>query len=114
MFKYVEGFDKYLQTSELIDLDFRKCYYPCPTLQVAMKWLREVHDIHINVFRYPAAFFNDNNEQCKPWWFQYTLLKPLNEIDIDSHMGDDEFESPEEAMDCAIKYCLKNLLGNEN
>ena len=30
--------------------------YLCPTLQMAMKWLRKAYDIHINVFRYPAAF----------------------------------------------------------
>lgn len=81
-----------------------------PTLQMAVKWLREVHGIHINVFRYPAAFLDDNNKQHKPWWFQYTLLKPINEIDIDSHMTDEEFESAEEAMDYAIKYCLENLI----
>ena len=84
--------------------------YTAPTLQMAMKWLREVHGIHINVFRYPAAFLGDNNEQHKPWWFQYTLLKPIKEIDIDSHMINDEFESAEEAMDYAIKYCLENLI----
>jgi len=75
-----------------------------------MKWLREVHGIHINVFRYPAAFLDDNNKLHKPWWFQYTLLKPINEIDTDSHMMNDEFESAEEAMDYAIKYCLENLI----
>jgi len=84
--------------------------YPYVTLQTAMKWLREVHGIHINVFRYPAAFLDDNNEQHKPWWFQYTLLKPIKEIDIDSHMMNGEFESAEEAMGYAIKYCLENLI----
>lgn len=82
----------------------------CPTQALTMKWLREVHGIHINVFRYPAAFSGDNNEQRKPWWFQYTLLKPIKEIDIDSHMTNDEFESAEEAMGYAIKYCLENLI----
>ena len=88
----------------------RKGVVDAPTLQMAMKWLREVHGIHINVFRYPAAYSGDNNEKCKPWWFQYTLLKSINEIDIDSRMTDDEFESAEEAMNYAIKYCLENLI----
>ena len=99
--KYIDATDKPLG---------KDTHYHCVTISFAMKWLREVHGIHINVFRYPAAFLGDNNEQHKPWWFQYTFLKPINEIDIDSRMTNDELESAEEAMDYAIKYCLENLI----
>lgn len=84
--------------------------YAAPTLQMATKWLREVHGIHVNVFRYPAAFLGDDNEEHKTWWFQYTLLKPINEIDLDSRMIDDKSNSYEEAVEAAIKYCLENLI----
>ena len=42
---YNEAFDKWFQTSEFIDNRFKKYYYPCPTLQMTMKWLREVHSL---------------------------------------------------------------------
>lgn len=75
-----------------------KVFYSAPTLQMAMKWLREVHNIVIvltpSMFwgKYNVAIYKRNNEQ--PFGFD----------------GDSLVPSYEEAAEAAIKYCLKNLI----
>ena len=79
--------------------------YSAPTLQMAMKWLREVHGLNIQpcIVRtiklkekaYNATIYDNNCEQIK------------------SHFGRnifDGFISYEEACESAIKYCLINLI----
>ncbi len=64
-----------------------------PTIQMAMKWLREVHNLHIVVFYY------DNSAFPYIWY-------------IFAHNGDKPHKanSYEEACEDAIKYCLENLI----
>jgi len=81
----------------------------CPTLQMAMKWLREVHNIYIKAVRYPAKVKNSNNEYCKPWWPEITMLKSLGETDEEFNLGN-EYNTYEEACEAAIRYCLENLI----
>lgn len=72
--------------------------FPAPTLQMAMKWLREVHNIHIEV-RY---FF-------VPHIYKYTITyTPVTLDNIISHPQC--FNTYEEACEAAIKYCLENLI----
>jgi hypothetical protein len=62
-----------------------------PTLQMAMKWLREVHNINLNIIfikRFDKGYWNKG---C--WTF--------NNI---------EYKSYEQACETAIKYCLENLI----
>ena len=63
-----------------------------PTLQMAMKWLRKVHNIDIWTERH--------NKRYKGY--------------IHSEQRGDEAlfyeDSPEEACEAAIKYCLENLI----
>ena len=70
----------------------------CPTLQMAMKWLREVHDIFIEI---------SVDEMLKDEGYQWTLYyNSTKEIRPYSDWGD----SYEEACEAAIKYCLENLI----
>jgi hypothetical protein len=66
--------------------------YPLPTLQMAMKWLREVHKLHIEphiqTHKYYGKIYNLDGE---------LLLEFTG-------------ESPEQACESAIKYCLKYLI----
>jgi hypothetical protein len=71
-----------------------------PTLQMALKWLREKHEIFIQpniVFCYPIQYFatifcyGDN-------------LKTQQDIDTE------RFDTYEEACEAGIKYCLENLI----
>ena len=75
------------------------------TLQMAMKWLREEHNLYVtsvpngigeDIF-YPQVY--------KKFEWGWTVL--------DSSFNgfqDTEFSSPEEACEAAIKYCLENLI----
>ena len=68
-----------------------------PTLQMAMKWLREVHNIDIFPWKigkgiYSCAIFNSNTGQ---------------DLSSDKDFPSEKYEETAEA---AIKYCLENLI----
>lgn len=71
-------------------------HYSAPTLQMAMKWLREVHKIHIeigyNVGYFPVCISTKTNETIP--------YKPMQGKDF----------TYEQACEVAIKYCLENLI----
>ena len=64
-----------------------------PTLQMAMKWLREVHHLLITPF----------SSSQESWMFRIT--KPRQRLE-DGVYGED-YETREQACEAAIKYCLK-------
>ncbi len=68
----------------------------CPTLQMAMKWLRE-KEIFIEVTH---TLFSS------PHKYQYSIFRTEPEF----YTAGDKYESYEEACDAAIKYCLENLI----
>ena len=74
-----------------------------PTLQMAMKWLREVHNLCIEPYRTASGYL-------------YTISKIWtgSEIYSDEFNGDDEdsgqWTTYEKACEAAIKYCLENLI----
>jgi len=73
------------------------------TLQKAMKWLRESHNLYIE----PYVIKNYNNKKLE---YTYSIQ------DLDFNGSDDGIEccknwnSPEKACEAAIKYCLENLI----
>lgn len=79
---------------------------PAPTLQMAMKWLRETHKIGI----FPTTFyrhtktFDGHNYGC-------TLVN-LETFEVIGNFEDCTFpaDSYEETCEAAIKYCLENLI----
>lgn len=77
-----------------------------PTLQMAMKWLREEKKLNIEV---TIVFDRDGGE----WHFVYgfniiSLTPPDYEVKAeDDYPG---FETYEEACEASIKYCLENLI----
>ena len=84
---------------------FDEYYYKdaflCPTLSVVMKWLREIHNIHIDI-NTNWAFKDDlivvgymfNTHSTINSWYQDLVNYPTYE----------------EACEEAIKYCLENLI----
>ena len=85
-----------------------KDYISAPTLQMAMKWLREVHNIHINIDIHWLHFANQNG-------WMYTITKILeNGTDYIDSKGDENdktfYSSYEESCEEAIRYCLENLI----
>jgi len=73
-----------------------KSDFACPTLQMAMKWLREVHHLHITVF----------SSSQESW--MYRITKPHQTLEEGCY-GED-YTSYEEACDDAIKQCLTKLI----
>lgn len=75
------------------DGDYWFCY-----VQMAMKWLREVHDCPIEIL-----WHWDGDSQCSEWYFWHHMeLKPLPQIQY--------YDTYEEACEAAVKYCLENLI----
>lgn len=73
-------------------------YICAPTLQMAMRWLREEHFIFIQ----PQHFWKANLYECYP--LSIKNGEHLNNF----HLG--YFNTYEEACEETIKYCLENLI----
>ncbi len=81
----------------------------CPTLQMVMKWLREVYGIFISICN--GNHKKDNRDTSTPdnvyYFFVITDDRAVYEEEKQCLK---EFISYEEAADAAIKYCLENLI----
>ena len=75
-----------------------------PTLQMAMKWLREEHNIFIDI----SSRFSKNAD--KDVCFSYSCKKLVDTYKSSYEIGDGEWLNYEEACEAAIKYCLENLI----
>ena len=75
-----------------------------PTLQMAMKWLREVHNLFIFISTWLRH--KDNTIQY------YYEIRNLNDKDFETiiECTSTEFHSYEKTCDSAVKYCLENLI----
>jgi len=75
--------------------------YSAPTLQMAMKWLREMYDIHVVPRK---DFFNGT----------YTGMiydgRRENVFDKEDYIALVGYETYEKACEAGIKYCLENLI----
>ncbi len=81
------------------------CCIPMPTLQMAMKWLREVHKIGI----FPSTYtftIGYGTEKHHPYGTAIINLVTYELITNDIMPRN----SYEQACEAAIKYCLENLI----
>jgi len=74
--------------------------YPCITLQMAMKWLRE-KGIYITIV------YGDYPSLNKVFWTPQ--IDSLEGFDLPDSFYK-EYDKYEEAVEVAIKYCLENLI----
>ncbi|MCR4964825.1 MAG: hypothetical protein K6A41_04135 [Bacteroidales bacterium] len=83
----------------------RKKHYPAPTLQMAMKWLREEKHYYIQVMLNGWAYGGHTG---------YFVLIQKTDSDYERMLSDvvDEvfYDTYEEAVEIAIKYVLENLI----
>ena len=95
-----KGFDGEIHTS----YDKEGYTQPSITLQMAMKWLRDVHCIFIE----PTVGKTNGKT-----WYDFDII-PINKREIAWNHYDNlpfvECNSYEEACEVAIKYCLENLI----
>ena len=73
----------------------------CPTLQTAMKWLREVHGLFISI----------GNDDLDYNWQIFDIKNRTKDLDptclTESYAGYREYK---QVCEAAIKYCLENLI----
>ena len=75
---------------------------PAPTQQMAMKWLREVHNIFIVIEPYIYDHVTEKNSSCvASLWQGDNYYENITSKDYPTY---------EEAAEVAIKYCLENLI----
>ena len=96
--------------SQIIQPDF--CLICCPTLQMAMKWLREVHNLHIMVncigkVNYDPIIQSFDGKDFEIDGVEVGITKHINGKYINVRRG---FKTYENACEAAIKYCLINLI----
>ena len=83
---------------DINDVPLRKDAIRIPTLQMAMKWLRETFEIHCQI-DCPIAASN--------WVYGIRNLNQDEWVTL-RNMGD--YDTYEEACEAAIRYCLENLI----
>ena len=103
------------QYNTLGDLCVGYCYGPvAPTLQMAMKWLREVHNLCLFVipatidetFRTGYALY----PQCDSKWEWCASKNDRSKATFGVDINKKYCDSYEQACEAAIKYCLENLI----
>lgn len=79
--------------------------YPCPTLQMVMKWLREVHNLHCDIGYDFRLGWNNKITSLKE-----TIID--HDIEMKTYLTNKSinYSSYEEACEDAIKYCIKELI----
>ena len=82
-------------------------FITAPTLQMIMKWLREVHGLHIEVTPNPFDFKHQDVQDG--WGCQVTHLSDLA-YDSNYEFFQRKYSTYDEACEAAIKYCLENLI----
>ena len=84
------------------------CFFgpAAPTLHVAMKWLRENHNLYVTSV--PNGIGEDVFYMgiYRKYDYGWTYISD----GLDEEYKEAEFSSPEEACEAAIKYCLENLI----
>lgn len=88
-----------------------------PTLQMAMKWLREVHSCYIVTYWEFKNYDENGNPVFKDIIWSYNIAIPKynsarkgdgDYFDIESEKED--YTTYEEVCEAAITYCLENLI----
>lgn len=75
-------------------------HYPLITIQMAMKWLREVHKLFIDIF--PCD--KPNNFLFNIYKIHDTCIEVIDNEEIF------HYNTYEEACEATIRYCLENLI----
>ena len=97
--EYVEGGTFYYFNCNNGDEDTN--VWAAPTLQMAMKWLREVHSLYLDIV---TSFSQDGI--C----YTFSCSNTMDLIQGTNGTSYHEYQTYEEACEAAIKYCLKNLI----
>jgi hypothetical protein len=83
-----------------------------PTLQMAMKWLREVHNLHIMINCIGKVNYDPTIQRFDGKDFEVEGVEVGTTRKIDGKWVNVQrgFKTCEQAAEAAIKYCLENLI----
>ena len=102
--KTVIAYDKdFPKNSDLCLIYANMEFGSMPTLQMVMKWLREIHGLHIQVFY-------DMEKSAFGTSIIPTMYPISDKIEQNALSFDYKGITYEEACEAAIKYCLENLI----
>ena len=87
--------EEFNENSALWNWNISSFRYSAPTLQMAMKWLREVHNIAIET-------------EWEHLWYAY--VKPMTSKPSEEDYYQCKSSKYEEACESAVRYCLENLV----
>lgn len=76
-----------------------------PTLQMAMKWLRETHKLFIQICIIPHTTITIEQK-----YYLFTIHKDRRTLAFRKDFPSEYYFTYEEACETAIKYCLENLI----
>ena len=80
-----------------------------PTHQMAIKWLREVHNVVIVIEPHTYNYINEKNSS-----YVFAIWEGDNYIEIYSYKNSGLrgilYPTYEEAVEASLKYCLENLI----
>lgn len=96
---YKEDNGKFIECPTTLDT-INYSFIPAPTIQRAMKWLRKVHNLYINIWADPKDVENNN----------FNTIFRAQVYNGNSNYGTSEYSTYEDAAEAAIKYCLDNLI----
>ena len=98
---YVDSYPNDVQYSMLFENNttWEEHCYSAPTLQMTMKWLREVYNINIDI----VPIWNQKR-------FEYQVFVVTPENAKHCYIDDNIYLAHEQAVEAAIKYCLENLI----
>jgi hypothetical protein len=104
-----EGYGELIEEKQNSDFGKYDNAISAPTLQMAMKWLREVHNLECDIS------FNPYSKASKepPYWMSISTSKfdnPYHSSILWKSLVRTHFDTYEEACEAAIKYCLENLI----
>lgn len=82
--------------------------FSAPTLQMAMKWLREVHKLGV----FPTTFYREMGNKVKHDYGSTIVRLDTFKIIGNKNVEDFTFaaDTYEETAEKTIKYCLENLI----
>lgn len=78
--------------------------FACPTLQMVVKWLRETHGFNINTELNIHGYF------CSLSHIIRDLSGRIIDIEDSEAWETAYYDSYEQAVEAAIRYCLENLI----
>lgn len=81
-----------------------------PTLQMAMKWLREKHKLFVDVAPNVEYYIKKNEVKYRKPYYTFVISSLTSGEPITYSQLTEKYKSYEEVCEAAIKYVLENLI----